>query len=149
MSKSVLDTIREYTKDPQNREDLDTHEIELDLCDRMIELRETLGLTQQQLAEKLGFSQGYIAKLENGAYDRCGIGTLRRFALALGHDLNLESLFRPSETYLWPAYSDKLLASFCSDLSHSEPLESLRADAGIEFSCLIEPDGDPKRKLAA
>jgi transcriptional regulator with XRE-family HTH domain len=100
MSKSVLDTIREYKQaSPENKQEIETHSLELDLCDRMVELRENAGLTQAALAENLGFTQGYIAKLENGAYDRCGIGTLRTFALALGCDIDLESLFKPIAAY--------------------------------------------------
>ena len=98
MSKSVLETIRQYkASSAQNRDDVETHELELDLCDRMVEMREHAGLTQTALAARLGFTQGYVAKLENGAYDRCGIGTLRAFARALGYEVNLEQLFTPSE----------------------------------------------------
>ena len=95
MSKSVLDTIREYTRDPNRDQAIRTADLELDLCDRLVEMREKAGLTQRQLAERLGFTQGYVAKLENGAYDRSGIGTLRAFALALGNDVDLDHFFVP------------------------------------------------------
>ncbi|MGH7737510.1 MAG: helix-turn-helix domain-containing protein [Candidatus Tyrphobacter sp.] len=101
-NKTVLDTIREYRESPEHAESIRTAEIELDLCDKMTELRNDAGLTQAQLAEDTGVTQGYIAKLENGAYDRCGIGTLRRFALALGYDVDLEHLFTPCEGFKWP-----------------------------------------------
>lgn len=102
MSKSVLDTIREYKNtSPGIKQKIETNELELELCERMIELREDAGLTQSELAEKLGYTQGYVAKLENGAYDRAGIGTLRTFALALGYDLDIDNLFVPIEGYNW------------------------------------------------
>jgi transcriptional regulator with XRE-family HTH domain len=102
MSKSVLDTIREYKESsPEVKQKIETHELELELCERMVELREDAGFTQAELAERLGFTQGYVAKLENGAYDRCGVGTLRTFALALGYDLDLKHLFEPIEGYQW------------------------------------------------
>lgn len=102
MSKTVLDTIREFKESsPDVKQKIETHELELELCERMIELREDAGLTQAALAETLGFTQGYVAKLENGAYDRCGIGTLRTFALALGYDLDIDNLFVPIEGYNW------------------------------------------------
>lgn len=102
MSKSVLDTILEYKESsPEVKQKIETHELELELCERMVELREDAGLTQAALAENLGFTQGYVAKLENGAYDRCGIGTLRTFALALGYDLDIDNLFVPIEGYQW------------------------------------------------
>jgi transcriptional regulator with XRE-family HTH domain len=102
MSKSVVDTIREYKESSaETKQKIETHELELELCERMIELREDAGLTQSALAQKLGYTQGYVAKLENGAYDRSGIGTLRTFALALGYDLDLDNLFVPIEGYQW------------------------------------------------
>lgn len=114
MSKSVLDTVREYTQDPQRRQDVETHDLELELCDRMIELREKAGLTQEALANIIGCTQGYIAKLENGAYDRCGIGTLRKFALALGNDINLEGLFKPVNSEALISYPSNFQVFFSS-----------------------------------
>jgi transcriptional regulator with XRE-family HTH domain len=96
VSESVLQTIDEYGKDSAARERLEVADLELELCDRMVDLRKRAGLTQRQLADRLGFSQAYIAKLENGAYDSCGIGTLRTFARALGHDINIDALFTPA-----------------------------------------------------
>ena len=116
MSKSVLDTIREYeAEDDRNRDDLERHNLELALCDRMIAMREEAGLTQAQLAARLGFSQGYVAKLENGAYDRCGIGTLRTFSIALGYDIDLNSLFKPSFSVQLPTAAVETLTKAVFD----------------------------------
>jgi|HubBroStandDraft_4_1064222.scaffolds.fasta_scaffold00107_9 transcriptional regulator with XRE-family HTH domain len=108
LSKSVLETIREYTKDPQKEQALKTIDLELDLCDRMVEMREDAGLTQRELGTRLEFTQGYVAKMENGGFDSCGVGTLRTFALALGYDIDLNHLFTPIEGYKWPCYVPKV-----------------------------------------
>jgi ribosome-binding protein aMBF1 (putative translation factor) len=61
--------------------------------ERVRRARETEGLTQRELATRMGTSQAAIARLEAG-----GVGatltTLHRVALALGLELNIE--LRPS-----------------------------------------------------
>lgn len=126
MSKSVLETLREYSQDTAKAQSLKTHDLELDLCDRMVELREAANLTQKQLAEKLNFSQGYVAKLENGAYDRCGIGTLRTFALALGFDIDLAQLFQPVQPYPEQCFKRKgMQVHFSGHVTGNEPVKQL------------------------
>ena len=52
------------------------------LAERMRERRKSLGITQEQLAEKSGLSANYIAKLEIG-HGVPSLGTLVRLAEAL------------------------------------------------------------------
>ena len=47
-------------------------------------LREARGLSQRQLAERLGTSQPYVAKLESGRVKNVGVKTLVKCAHALG-----------------------------------------------------------------
>ena len=49
---------------------------------RLKKLREARGLTQEQLAEKAGFSRAYIARLEIGRHDPA-LSTLEKLAKAL------------------------------------------------------------------
>jgi len=46
-------------------------------------LRTTRGLTQIELAKKVGVKQPYLARLESGAEDNPTLDTLRRLAKAL------------------------------------------------------------------
>ena len=52
------------------------------------EARIKQGLTQEQLAEKIGTSKGYISKVENDIKD-VRISTLRKIIEGLGGQLNL------------------------------------------------------------
>jgi transcriptional regulator with XRE-family HTH domain len=61
----------------------------------MIDIRLAAGLTQRDLATRLGKTQAHIATLESGAYEKCGIGILRSVARALGVDLMVRSMFAP------------------------------------------------------
>ncbi len=68
-------------------------EIRLDLAERMTEMRRAAGLSQQQFADRVGRKQPFIARLERGAYDRCGLSTLRTFARAMGYELDASRMF--------------------------------------------------------
>lgn len=54
------------------------------------ELREALGLTQIQLAEKLDVSQNRVSRLEHGDLERTQVDTLRRYVEAVGGRLSVE-----------------------------------------------------------
>ena len=57
---------------------------------RLRELRENAGLTQAQLAERIGVGQRHIPKIEHGDPDTAKIGTIRRYLEAIGGSLSLE-----------------------------------------------------------
>ena len=99
----VEQAIRRFRSTPRNETMFLEAEAELQLSEKMIDLRLAAGLTQKQLAERLGISQAYVAKLESGGYDKAGIGTLRGIALALGHDLAFDSMFVPQDALRYAA----------------------------------------------
>jgi DNA-binding XRE family transcriptional regulator len=57
---------------------------------QLVEARQEAGLTQKQLAEKLGVSQAQVARLEQEGYDAYTLNTLRRYVAALGDEFELE-----------------------------------------------------------
>ncbi len=68
-------------------------EIRLDLAERMTEMRRAAGLSQQELADRVGRKQSFVGRLEKGAYDRCALSTLRTFARAMGYDISATNMF--------------------------------------------------------
>lgn len=56
---------------------------------QLLELRQAAQLSQVQVAELLGVSQGWISRLERGEIDHTEIGTLRRYVQALGAQLEI------------------------------------------------------------
>lgn len=60
------------------------------------DLRKKAGLTQIELAKKLGVSQQVLSRLESGEADNPTVSTLERIAQATGHRMRLE--FEPSGT---------------------------------------------------
>lgn len=56
---------------------------------KLRELRQKRGLTQQELADKLGVTQNRISKLERLDLDRAELQTIRSYVEALGGNLRL------------------------------------------------------------
>lgn len=54
------------------------------------ELRQQAGLTQQQLADRIGVSQRQVSKIEHGDIDNARIGTIRGYLEAVGGGLAIE-----------------------------------------------------------
>lgn len=61
----------------------DQHE----LVDRLVEVRQELGLSQTQVAARMGTSQSAVARLERGDAD-VRLSTLQRYAAALERRVN-------------------------------------------------------------
>ncbi|WHS49640.1 MULTISPECIES: helix-turn-helix domain-containing protein [Rothia] len=57
------------------------------------ELRKDLGLTQTDLAEKIGVSQKRISQMEKGDIESVSIKTLHKYLAALGADLTVTADF--------------------------------------------------------
>lgn len=81
--------LAERMKDPAFKAEYDALEPEFSIIQAMINARKASGLTQQQLAEKIGIAQADISKLENGSANP-SLRTLRRLAAGMGMQLKLE-----------------------------------------------------------
>jgi transcriptional regulator with XRE-family HTH domain len=57
---------------------------------RIAQLREKHGLTQAELAHKVGTTQAGISRLENPNYRNYSLKTLEKVAIALGARLKIE-----------------------------------------------------------
>jgi len=64
----------------------------------LTEARENQGLTQQQLAEKLGVTQANISRIEHE--EDLYLSTLRAYVEALGGELRVKAVFEDQEVYL-------------------------------------------------
>jgi predicted transcriptional regulator len=60
---------------------------------RLREIREALGVTQKELAERMDLTQPTISALESGDLDRSGLATLRSYVEALGGTVEITATF--------------------------------------------------------
>ncbi|MGH2390951.1 MAG: helix-turn-helix domain-containing protein [Chloroflexota bacterium] len=61
---------------------------------QLVEAREAAGLTQAEVAGRLGVSQAQVARVEKRGYDAYTLNTLRRYVQALGDDFDLQVAVR-------------------------------------------------------
>lgn len=61
-----------------------------DLWLQLVEARQEAGLTQRELAKRLGVSQAQVARIEKRGYESYTLNSLRRYVQALGDDFTLE-----------------------------------------------------------
>src|SRR3954451_2320089 len=57
---------------------------------QLVEAREEAGLTQTEVAKRLGVSQAQVARIEKRGYDAYTLNSLRRYVEALGEGFSLE-----------------------------------------------------------
>jgi DNA-binding XRE family transcriptional regulator len=81
--------------DPGLRERVEARVAEMALEDDLVALRESAGVSQRALAQRLGVSQPAIAKLESGKAKNIGILTIARYAAALGGQMRVV-IIKPS-----------------------------------------------------
>jgi len=82
----ILDMHKTWMKRPAYRKAYDALEEEFALAAAVIDARNRAGLTQEQLARKMGTTQPVVARLESGR-GRPSMRTLDRFAQATGSRL--------------------------------------------------------------
>jgi DNA-binding XRE family transcriptional regulator len=76
--------------DPEFRAIYEEEAAKSELWLQLAEARQKAGLTQQQMAQRLGVSQAQVARIEKRGYDAYTLTTLRRYITALGEGFSLE-----------------------------------------------------------
>ena len=78
----------------ENGREVGRHEISITaaLAETLMEARETVGITQKQLAEKTGIYQSDISKIERGLANP-SLSTLQRLAEGMGAQLKIDFIF--------------------------------------------------------
>lgn len=90
MGKRMLDSLPELMKNPQFKKDWDALAPEFSLASALVEARIRAGMTQAQVAEKMGVSQPIIARMESGR--NLSIKSIQRYATATGQAITIELL---------------------------------------------------------
>lgn len=92
MTKSQMLSVREWgleqMKDPEFKREYDALEEEFALLTSLIRARTRAGLTQEELAARMGTTQSVVARLESGR-GKPSTRTLERYAKATGTKLRI------------------------------------------------------------
>lgn len=60
-----------------------------EIAQQVYDLRMRAGLTQRELAKRVGTTESVISRLEDADYDRHSMAMLRRIAAAVGHKVEV------------------------------------------------------------
>jgi DNA-binding XRE family transcriptional regulator len=80
----------ELRADPEYQKVYEEEAAKIALWLQLVEARLAAGLTQKQVAERLGVSQAQVARIEKEDYDTYTLTTLRKYVAALGEGFSLE-----------------------------------------------------------
>jgi ribosome-binding protein aMBF1 (putative translation factor) len=80
--------ITEQMKDPEFKKAWDALDPEFQVLKAMIKGRERTGISQAELARRIGTKQSVISRLERGAFSKATLETIKKVADAL--DMRLE-----------------------------------------------------------
>src|SRR5437016_1137850 len=92
--KSYQRWVDEVHADPEFQRVYAEEAAKKELWLQLVEARQEAGLTQQEVAKRLGVSQAQVARIEKRGYDAYTLNTLRRYVQALGEDFSLQVAVR-------------------------------------------------------
>ncbi|MEP1215109.1 MAG: helix-turn-helix transcriptional regulator [Marinobacter sp.] len=82
---------KEAFKNEAVREEYDRLAGEFEFIDQLITMRSNAGLTQDELAKRIGTAKSNISRLERGRSNPSW-GTLKKYAMACGYRVKLEAV---------------------------------------------------------
>ena len=81
--RTLEEHLAEHMKDPEFKKAWHDLDPEFELIESMVKAREKVGLTQAELAKKIGTKQPALSRLERGGFSKATVETLKKIAKAL------------------------------------------------------------------
>jgi ribosome-binding protein aMBF1 (putative translation factor) len=91
--KSLESLKEKLLENPEVKAEYDRLESEFNLATMLIDARSRAGLSQTDLARRMGMKQASVARIESGKFNP-SLKTLKLYAAATGHDLKIKMLPR-------------------------------------------------------
>ena len=80
--------------DPEVQEVYAEEAAKMELWLQLAEARQAAGLTQEEVATRLGVTQSQVSRMEKRGYENYTLNSLRRYLQALGGDFTLDVAVR-------------------------------------------------------
>jgi ribosome-binding protein aMBF1 (putative translation factor) len=93
--RTLKDYIADQMKNPEFKKAWDDLDPEFQVLKAMIKAREKSGISQAELAKRLGTKQSVVSRLERGAFSKASLETIKKVADAL--DMRLELRLHPKK----------------------------------------------------
>lgn len=87
--KTINDMLEKQLEDDEFRKEYEAIQPEIDIIKALVDARNSLNLTQKELAERTGINQADISKIENGTRNP-SLNLLKRLADGMGMALKIE-----------------------------------------------------------
>lgn len=90
--KTHDEMVKEWKEDPAFKQEYEALEVEFSLFDELLRARQEAGLTQAEVAERMGTKASAVARLEAGGGSKKhspSVATLRKYAEVVGHRLEI------------------------------------------------------------
>lgn len=81
--RTLKEYIAEQMKDPEFKKAWDDLDPEFEVLEAMLKARAKSGITQAELARRMGTTQSVISRLEHGAFSKATLETIKKIADAL------------------------------------------------------------------
>jgi len=101
---------KKIADDPELRAEVEKNRLNFAIASLIYEERHKAGLTQKQLAERVGTHQSVIARLEDADYDGHSLSMLWKIADSLDAELRVEFV-RPAQTAI---ANQTITVEFCA-----------------------------------
>lgn len=88
--KAYRDWADSLVATPEGRQLYEEEAAKMDLWLQLVEARQAAGLTQQQMAQRLGVSHAQVSRIEKRGYDAYTLNSLRKYVQALGEGFSFE-----------------------------------------------------------
>ncbi len=95
--RTLSEYIGQQKKSPEFRKAWENLDPEFELMESLLKARQRSGLTQAELAEKIGTKQPALSRLERGGFRKATVETLHKIADAL--DVELVVKLQPSRKH--------------------------------------------------
>ena len=90
---SAKSWVEEKLKNPRFRKKFEEESEKLSISEQLVKLRLSLGITQADLAKRVGTTASAISRYESEGYERYELNTIRKIVEACGGELQV--IIRP------------------------------------------------------
>jgi len=102
--RTLKEYIAEQMKDPAFKKAWHDLDPEFELLESMLKAREKAGISQSELARRMGIKQPALSRLERGGISKASVETLKKIAKALGARLVLKLESKKVKRLGWFAF---------------------------------------------
>ncbi len=97
---NIFEVLSNATKDVKGKEQIKQEDtLRMNIALVMVKIRKEMGMSQEEVARKLGVTQSWVSRLENASYDH-QIESIWRYLKVLGAEMRLDIALPEKRMYI-------------------------------------------------